>query len=440
MPLGFTAETGRYDATVIGAGTHGTAIALELSRRGVRTVVVDRMAGPGDGSTGDSAAIVRGYATSPEMTVMSADAMAIWKAWPDFVETTNELGLARYIRTGSVLLKSHAGHHEAVVQTMDALGMPYEDWDFQALQDRLPCFDVHSFWPPRPIDDPSFYDDAAEVLEGAVFVREGGYISDPRLAAHNLALTARAHGATFLFRSVVVSIDRRADRVTGVRLADGRSIHSDVVVNAAGPHSAGINRLAGVQEDMTVSNRPLRHELDVVPAPKGFKGADGIAVSDGDLGINFRPEGTEHILVGSEDPPCDPLVWVDDPDEHDRNVRRSQWERQVYRLARRIPTLGIPNSAIGLAGLYDVTPDSMPIYDRSSLDGYYMAIGTNGNQFKTAPVVGRLIAELIVACENGHDHDAHPLQMPATTVNATIDMGRFSRNRKLPSSLHIAVV
>jgi sarcosine oxidase subunit beta len=191
---------------------------------------------------------------------------------------------------------------------------------------------------------------------------------------------------------------------------------------------------------MTITTRPLRHELDVVPAPAGFRGAEALAVSDGDLGINFRPEGPEQILVGSEDPPCDQLDWVDDPDTHERTLRRSQWERQVYRLARRIPTLGIPNTATGLAGLYDVTPDSLPIYDRSGLDGYYMAIGTNGNQFKTAPVVGAMMAELIVACQNGHDHDADPVRVDMRTVQATVNMGRFSRNRNVPVAPRIVVV
>ncbi len=371
---------------------------------------------------------------------MSADAIALWKSWEEFIDTDDELGFARYIRTGSLLFKSGAGHQEGVARTLHALDLPYEDWDVQALHERLPVFDLHSFWPPRPVDDPTFYEDGNTFLDGALYVPEGGYISDPRLAANNMAVAAQARGATFLFRSEVAAVSTEGDRVIGVVLADGRSISSDVVVNVAGPHSAAINRLAGVAEDMTISSRPLRHELHVVPAPKGFRVADALAVSDGDLGINFRPEGSEHILVGSEDPLCDPLVWVDDPDTHDRNVRRSQWERQVYRLARRIPILGIPNAATGLAGLYDVTPDSLPIYDRSSLGGYYMAIGTNGNQFKTAPVVGRMMAKLILACENGHDHDADPIQFQPQTVKATIDMGRFSRHRKVPSSPNIVVV
>jgi glycine/D-amino acid oxidase-like deaminating enzyme len=133
-------------------------------------------------------------------------------------------------------------------------------------------------------------------------------------------------------------------------------------------------------------------------------------------------------------------VWVDDPDSHERTPTVSQWERQVYRLARRIPSLRIPTAPKGLAGLYDVSSDSQPIYDRSDLAGFYMAIGTNGNQFKMAPVVGRLMAELILACEAGHDHDASPLSVPAQTSAESFDMGAFSRLRPAPPEPRISVV
>ena len=38
--------------------------------------------------------------------------------------------------------------------------------------------------------------------------------------------------------------------------------------------------------------------------------ADGFHTSDGDTGIYFRPESGNNILIGSEDPDCDPKVWV----------------------------------------------------------------------------------------------------------------------------------
>ena len=40
-----------------------------------------------------------------------------------------------------------------------------------------------------------------------------------------------------------------------------------------------------------------------------------------------------------------------------------------------------------------------------------MAVGTSGNQFKNAPLAGRLMAELILACETGRDHDRDPLKV-----------------------------
>ncbi|MGH3039865.1 MAG: FAD-dependent oxidoreductase, partial [Gaiellaceae bacterium] len=138
-----------------------------------------------------------------------------------------------------------------------------------------------------------------------------------------------------------------------------------------------------------------------------------------------------NILVGSEDPDCDPQVWVDKPDDYDRNVTKEQWEAQVFRVARRIPGVRIPNQPRGVVDLYDVSDDWIPIYDKSDLDGFYMAIGTSGNQFKNAPVVGHLLAELIDACEKGQDHDIDPVQAEVPYGGFILDAGFYSRNREI---------
>merc|ERR1712224_602896 len=89
-----------------------------------------------------------------------------------------------------------------------------------------------------------------------------------------------------------------------------------------------------------------------------------------------------------------------------------QWTNQVYRLALRMPTVPLPDAANtqGCAACYDVTEDWVPIYDKSALPGYYMAIGTSGNQFKNAGAVGRLMKEIIEASEGGRNLDNDPLQ------------------------------
>jgi sarcosine oxidase subunit beta len=53
--------------------------------------------------------------------------------------------------------------------------------------------------------------------------------------------------------------------------------------------------------------------------------------------------------------------------------------------------------------------DWIPIYDKSDLPGFYMAVGTSGNQYKNAPVVTGMMADLIDKVEAGHDHDNNPL-------------------------------
>ena len=85
---------------------------------------------------------------------------------------------------------------------------------------------------------------------------------------------------------------------------------------------------------------------------------------------------------------------------------------------------------MGIAGVYDVTPDWVPIYDRTSLPDFYVAIGTSGNQFKNAPLVGEIMREIISASENGHDHDTTPLKIECSYTGLTLDLSAFSRNRE----------
>jgi len=136
-----------------------------------------------------------------------------------------------------------------------------------------------------------------------------------------------------------------------------------------------------------------------------------------------------NLLIGSLDPECDGRHFVDVDDYE--TALTEQWTRQVWRAAQRLPALCIPNTAKGVVGLYDTTPDWVSIYDKSSLTGFYMAIGTSGNQFKNAPVIGELMSALITACEAGQDHDKDPLQFHLENIDHSIDLGFFSRNRTL---------
>ena len=85
----------------------------------------------------------------------------------------------------------------------------------------------------------------------------------------------------------------------------------------------------------------------------------------------------------------------------------------------------------GVVDLYDVSDDWIPIYDKSSVAGYYMAIGSSGNQFKNAPIAGKMMAELVQYCEAGADHDRDPLQFRLPCIDRSIDVGFYSRKRQI---------
>ena len=325
--------------------------------------------------------------------------------------------------------------HEAAnhMRLHDELGIPYEIWTREKLLKRMPHFVDDSFYPPRRPEDPRFHDLPEGKIEGSIlYFPNDGYINDPGLAAHNLQRAAESEGAAFRFNARVVAIRRDPKGVMGVTLKDGSRIDAPVIVNAAGPCSAWINRMADVADKMNIKTRPLRHEVHVIPSPEAFSyETHGMVVGDDDVGVYHRPETGNLILVGSEDPPCDEKNWADDPDAFDREATLAQYQAQTYRLAKRIPDLRIPNNPRGLADLYDVTGDWIPVYDRSDLNGFYLAIGTSGNQFKNGPAIGLVMAELIHAVENGYDHDASPLQIPLNHVNITLNTGIFSRNREI---------
>jgi sarcosine oxidase subunit beta len=90
--------------------------------------------------------------------------------------------------------------------------------------------------------------------------------------------------------------------------------------------------------------------------------------------------------------------------------------------------------------LYDVADDWIPIYDKSELPGFYLAVGTSGNQYKTAPVVGKMMAELIVQSENGRDHDKDPVVFRLKHLKRDISMKFYSRLREINKESSFSVL
>ena len=412
-------------AIVIGSGVIGCSIAFELAAKGYNVITVDKAQGPGQGSTSASSAVVRFNYSTFDSVALAWESFHCWKKWPEHLGNKQER-YSRMIDVGVVMLDAPVISGEKTSQLFEAVGVPYEVWNSGDLSQNVTGIDVGKYWPPKALSDDAFWEEAKESL-GAIYTPNGGYIDDPLLATQNLAQAAINSGVTFRFKTKVTAILHEGNKVVGIEVDGAEKIFADVVVNAGGPWSSQINKLAGVGQDFTISVRPMRQEVHQINSPMNL--IPGPIVGDLDLGTYMRSTPAGATLIGGTEPECDRLDWVDDVEAVNLNRTKDLFEAQVTRAARRFPALKIPNSPSGIAGIYDVASDWTPIYDRTDLGGFYVAIGTSGNQFKNAPMVGKLMTELIVAVSAGRDHDADPVRVRAAHTGNVINMGAFSRKR-----------
>lgn len=430
-----------FDAIIIGAGIIGATTAYELSKLGYKTLSIDKLPQAGYGSTSASCAIIRTYYSTTDSCALAYEGWHYWKQWSDYLGgAVSDADLIQYNNVGCLVAKTKTNNYlEKACGVMDELSCPYEHVSAADMQHYLPGIETKLFSPAKRIDQDGFGEPTGGELSGSVYFPCGGYVNDPMQSAVNVQLAAEKHGAQFKFNAQVSEVLTKDGRAVGVALSNGDTFNAPVVVNVAGPHSSVINRLAGVSNNMLMSTRALRHEVAHVDAPASLNNANRMVTSDSDVHVYTRPSGDNGFLIGSEDPECDDREWVDDPDQYNLEFS-AQWKTLVMRFAQRLPELGIPDTAKGVVALYDVTEDWMPIYDKSDLPGFFMACGTSGNQYKNAPVAGKIMASLIKAEQEGQDHDQDPLQFKLENIDYTLSLDAYSRNRKINTESSFSVI
>ena len=419
-----------FDAIIIGSGVIGCSISLSLSREKLRTLNIDTLPAAGYGSTSHSSAIIRPFYSHTVSCALAHEARHRWVNWREHLDFSPQ-PIARYVETGGLILIRDGTEHEYEnnLTVLKNVGVEFAMLSPKEIIEMYPGISLQSFGPPKRRNEEGFGAPVPGEITGGIFMPESGYVSDPQLATTNLRIAAEHNGANFRFNITATSILKESGKVSGVRLSNGEIISAPILINAAGPHSSTINELAGIVSDLAVETKPHRHEVVYLKATEGYRKNAGF-VLDLDSGVYQKPSGTD-MVIGSADPKCDTPEVVH-PDSYD-NQFTDQWTTQALRTAQRWPKLGIENNARGTVGLYDVSNDWIPIYDRTDLPGFYLAIGTSGNQFKNAPIVGDLMARII---ENP-DHDHAASQLLLNHLGRTIDLSFYSRNREIKQTASV---
>jgi sarcosine oxidase subunit beta len=351
---------------IVGGGVIGTSIAFALARRRAGRVVLLEKAFLGAGSSGKSGAIIRQHYSNRLTASMAQKSLRVFEHFDDAVG-----GPPVFTRCGMVLVvneRDRAGL-DANVAMQRELGIDVQLVSHQVLADIDPN--------ARLAED-----------EIAAYEAEAGYVEAVQAVA-SFADAARRDGADVRLGVEVKNVVVEGGRVVGVDTNEGR-YESGCVILATGPWTAQLARSTGV----ALPVEPCRTQVALFRRPPDF-GRRGAVYGDFVQGIYFKPTHGEMIHAGSlaGEELKDPV----DPDDYNE-AADGAWLPQIrQRLSRRYPTMHRSYGRGGFGALYAITPDWHPILDRlPGLEGAYCAVGFSGHGFKLSPIVGQLMAELVV--------------------------------------------
>ena len=143
------------DAIIIGAGVIGAATAFELNKAGYRTLSIDRNPAAGYGPTSGSCAIIRVHYSTLEGTAFAYEGYFYWRDWADYLEVEDERGLAEFREVGCLVMRTRQNDRLSKhIGLCEELGIPFEIWDEAKIRERIPIFEMDSYWPARRMSDP----------------------------------------------------------------------------------------------------------------------------------------------------------------------------------------------------------------------------------------------------------------------------------------------
>jgi sarcosine oxidase subunit beta len=225
-----------YDAIIIGAGSVGLPAAFFLAGAGLKTLVLDQYASPGQGCNKAAIGGIRATHSAPAKIRLCLRSIAIFSRWAEIYGDEIEWFEGGYCFVA------------------------YQDREERTLKDLLAvqqAYGLNIRWLERDRLLDLIPDLNPTGLRGGTVSPEDGSAS-PLLSAQAFYSQARQRGAEFRFGERVLGIIRRRGRVVGVRTQDG-GYATGLVINAAGASARAVARMAGVEVPVV----PDSHEAGI---------------------------------------------------------------------------------------------------------------------------------------------------------------------------------
>ncbi|MDQ2853470.1 MAG: FAD-binding oxidoreductase [Chloroflexota bacterium] len=381
----------RADVVIVGGAIVGSAAATFLARRPDwhgRIVVVERDLTFRTSSTTLSAASIRLQFSTPLNIEISRFGVELIKHLDTWLEVEGQPPPAvDFVEGGYLFLASEAG-----LPILESNHAVQREHGVQVVL--LTPAELLERFPWMRVDD---------LAGGSLGLADEGWF-DAYALLQAFRRKARSLGVEEV-AGEVVEIDSEGGRATGVRLADGRQIEADWVINAAGPRASTVAAMAGLQLPVSPRKRMVFH-FDCrtrIDSPLTIDTS----------GVYFRPEGPNYIAGSS------PHGEQPDPDTLDLDVDRSWFEEVVWPgMAHRVPAFEAIRLLDAWAGHYEVNTldHNAVIGPHPDLPNFLFANGFSGHGLQQAPAAGRALAEWI-ATGDYETIDVRPLGYERIAAN-----------------------
>jgi sarcosine oxidase subunit beta len=352
----------KADVVIIGGGVMGCGIAYNLAKEGLRPVVIEK-SDIGAEASGSNGGGVRQSARNLKEMPLAIESIQMYARLHEELDMDVE-----YVREGNLRLCVSEEELETMrksVENQKTVGLQLEMLDRKAVKRINPYI--------------------GEKVIGASFCPTDGHVN-PLLVTYGFFKKAKSLGARFFTHEEAQDIRLRKGKVTAV-VTDKHVFETDLAVNAAGVAGRKVANMVGLDLPM----KPVYSEaLITEPYPPLFKQMIGHA-----KGL-FYGRQTAHGsffwggFVGTEQfihregkplfhfigPAISEMVIDYFPILKDLNVIR-MWSGLIAQMSDGIPVLGLTEE----------------------VPGFVFATGFSGHGFGLAPVIGRLISELIMDCQ-----------------------------------------
>ncbi len=374
--------TNTADVVVLGGGLHGCSAALHLARRGAKVVVLEKDH-VGRHASGVNAGGVRRLGRHPAEIPLSVAAMELWHHIGDLVD--DDCGFERHGQVKIAESEAELAQLARRVAEIQALGFSHEELIGRAELRRLvPAISEHCV--------------------GAIVSRDDG-AANPYRTTLAFKRKAESLGVAFIENCRVETLSRAAS-AWQIIAADGRTFAAPTVVNCTGAWADRIAASLGEPVPLVPSAFMLMISGRVEPFLRPVIGATGRPLS-------FKQFANGTVLIGGGYKGT--LERDDNWTELDfRGLASSA--QTVWDL---FPVMRGADIVRCWAGIEARMPDDIPVIGPSSTSPcVFHAFGFSGHGFQLGPIVGSVIAELVITGKTNMPIEAFRIDRFATPSTA----------------------